>query len=168
MSESSAAGDIKAHRFYFVSVVLKSGDNLIGPATINAEIDDAVKIDIEDWLFSDYIIMSYPIKIMVDHNNTTNMTLVFSKYSSFSSSNLVFISSDNIQSVNYINTTTSEFYNEARKYLEKYYDTNVETEMQEYTKILKERNSMSAEDIKKNTTEFLKMIIGGNTKPTVH
>lgn len=146
----------------YVIINLKNGESVVGPAIVHRPVGNSTSV--EDWIYTDFVVVDYPIKINVDYS-TGKIMVGFGKYLQFTSNDNVMLTTDSIQSINYINEEVKDFYIESKKYLQNFVDKNIKEEIKEYTKTLKQRNNLTEkqyEDMVLST--FIKNVFrgGGN------
>lgn len=163
--------EFEDEQYNYVIIYLKNGDSLVGPAIVHPPVGES--LNIEKWIYTQFVVIKEPLRIAAVIN-PDKFSLSFGKYLNFSDQKHCLIKTDSIQSVNYINERTRDFYEAATTYFKKTMDVAINEEMENYTRILKQKISEDERD-KKITAEhkvekFKQFLAGvfGNNGPTIH
>lgn len=171
MTEDTKEEDVQKYNYYYSVIHMKNGDVLVGPATIHTPVRGSTSI--EDWIYTEFVVMSYPIRMNIEQLPDRYL-IGFGKYANFTNSSFVFLERKSIQSVNYASAKTKEFYVQAKEYLQRNIDTAIDKELDNYIKILKQKNNVSEMMMNKEKMtakelfEFIMSSENANSNITIH
>ena len=162
--------EAKGTPYRFVVVQLKGGDLVAGPAIIHRDIGGSVNV--ENWIYAEFVVIQKPIRLVTDLNSE-RFVLSFGKYLNFTREKHAFIRTDSIQTINYMDVESIQFYLRAVNYIEVAIDPIIRREVASTTVGL-ERKIREIEELNRKASStkgrFAEMIsnIFGGEKPTIH
>lgn len=101
--------------YKMVILHMKNGDHIIGPAIVHRPVGKSV--DIEDWIYTDFVIINKPMKAVVELS-TERCVLGIFKYNVMTDDDYSMIKTDNIESISYLNQQNIDLYQAAVKYFD--------------------------------------------------
>lgn len=158
-------------KFKMVIIHLKNGENVIGPAIIHRPVGSSV--DIEDWIYTDFVIVNKPLKVIVDLS-TERCVLGIFKYNVMTDDIHCLIKTDAIESISYLNNQNIELYETAVKYFDTVilpkFSKEVDLYIQQMNTSLKKnimKTEVSKHEDSVNTMDVIRMLTTGSNN-TIH
>lgn len=158
--------------YKMVIVYLKNGEKIAGPAMIHRPVGKST--DIEDWIYTDFVLMHKPLKIVSDLSTERLVFGVF-QYLFMTDSNHAMIKTDGIESISYLNEDAINLYNVSSRYFDEIVNPRIKKEMTAYANKLENNLQSSSDKFTSKGDDFVSKIkemythfLAGSANNTIH
>ena len=158
--------------YKMVIVYLKNGEKIAGPAMIHRPVGKST--DIEDWIYTDFVLIHKPLKIVSDLSTERLVFGVF-QYLFMTDSHHAMIKTDGIESISYLNEEAINLYNISSKYFDEIVNPRIKTEMANYANKLEknliyssDKSTSKSDDFVSKIKEMYTNFLAGSSNNTIH